>query len=64
MSFNASLFFTALGLACVLEALPWVLAPEKAREALRLLLQQKPEHLRLGGLALLAAGVIVAALSR
>ena len=34
MDFNFSLFFMALGLACCIEALPWLVAPRRFREML------------------------------
>ena len=56
MRFQASLFLAALGLACVLESLPWLLGPGRMREALRQLLELPPEKKRVGGFILLWAG--------
>ena len=62
MHFNAAFFFAALALALVLEGLPWVLAPSRTRESLRLLLDLPPHTLRAGGAALIALGILAAAL--
>lgn len=64
MYVNLSLFLTALGLACVLESLPWLLAPGRMRDALRQILELPPEKLRMGGFILLGAGIVLVALSR
>ncbi len=64
MRFQISLFVAALGLACVLESLPWLLGAERMREALRQLLELPPEQLRVGGLILLGVGLSLVALSR
>ncbi|WP_077073215.1 DUF2065 domain-containing protein [Mailhella massiliensis] len=64
MNFNFSLFLAALGLACFLEALPWVLSPAKTREALRMLLSLSDGQLRNGGILLLALGLLVCAAGR
>lgn len=64
MRFHVSLFVAALGLACVLESLPWLLAPDRMREAMRHLGQLPPEKLRLWGFALLGGGLILVSLSR
>lgn len=64
MQFNFPLFLMALGLACVLESLPWLLAPDRMRGALRQLLELPPETLRVWGLFLLGAGIILVVLSR
>lgn len=63
MNFNFSLFFATLGLACVLEAMPWVLSPAKTREALSFLLTLSDEQQRMGGIILLAFGILVCAVS-
>ena len=62
MHFNAAFFFAALALALVLEGLPWALAPSRTRESLRLLLDLPPQTLRAGGAALIALGILAAAL--
>lgn len=64
MNFNLSLFLAALGLACVLEALPWLISPRKTRETLLELLSLPEETLRKGGIFLLILGVAVCAAGR
>ena len=64
MNFNLSLFLAALGLACVLEALPWLLSPRKTREMLIELLSLPDETLRRGGSVLLVLGVVICAAGR
>ena len=64
MNFNLSLFLAALGLACVLEALPWLISPGKTRETLLELLSLPEETLRRGGIFLMVLGVAVCAAGR
>ena len=64
MNFNLSLFLAALGLACVLEALPWLISPGKTRETLLELLSLPEETLRRGGIFLIILGVAVCAAGR
>ncbi len=64
MNFNLSLFLAALGLACFLEALPWLVAPKKTREALIALLSLSEGRLRGGGIVLLAVGLLLCAAAR
>lgn len=64
MRFHLSLFVAALGLACVLEALPWLLAPERMRATLRHLGRLPAEKLRVWGFVLLGGGLILLSLSR
>ena len=64
MNFNFSLFLAALGRACVLEALPWIVSPRKTRETLMELLSLPEETLRRGGLFLMVLGVAVCAAGR
>lgn len=64
MNFNFSLFLAALGLACVLEALPWIVSPRKTRETLMELLSLPEETLRRGGIFLMVLGVAVCAAGR
>ncbi len=64
MNFNLSLFLAALGLACVLEALPWLISPRKTRETLIELLSLPDETLRRGGIFLMVLGVMVCAAGR
>ncbi len=54
-----SLFLTAIGIACILEALPWLIAPQKMISFLiELAHSMKPENLRYWGLALLMMAVL------
>ena len=64
MDFNYSLFFMALGLACCIEALPWIIAPQRFREMLHKLGELPAEQLRTGGLLTLAFGLAVCATGR
>ena len=64
MNFTFSLFLAALGLACVLEALPWLISPRKTREMLLELLSLPDEALRRGGILLMILGVAVCAAGR
>ena len=59
MSFTGSLFFSALGLAFILEALPYTLFPERMRQVLQSLGEEGASGLRRMGLFSLAAGVVV-----
>ena len=64
MTFNHTLFLAALGLACVLEALPWLISPRKTRETLLDMLSLPEETLRKGGIVLMILGVAVCAAGR
>lgn len=55
---------TGLGFACILEALPWLLAPLKMRDFLLRLAEMPGEHLRNYGIFLLALGVFLVWLAR
>ncbi len=59
INFNFTLFFTAFGLACFLEALPYLLAPKKVREALSFLLEQDDEVIRMYGICVLLFGLLI-----
>ena len=59
MEFNSKLFFSALGLAFILEALPYTLFPERMRQVLQTLGEEGASGLRRMGLFSLAAGLIV-----
>ena len=63
-TFQWSLFLTALGLALVLEGLPYFLSPETVKKMATLLPQLPNSNLRLFGLLGMAAGVALVALSR
>ncbi len=59
MDFNFSLFFTALGLAAVIESLPWLIGPKSMRKFLETLSETGDEALRMYGASLLVIGVII-----
>lgn len=59
MSFDSTLFFSALGLAFILEALPYVLFPDKMRQVLQTLGEEDAARLRRMGLFSLSAGLLV-----
>jgi len=54
MEFNSKLFFSALGLAFILEALPYTLFPERMRQVLQTLGEEGASGLRRMGLFSLA----------
>lgn len=64
MNSNLSFFLTALGLACVLEALPWLIAPNAMREVLEYIRQNDYMNMRYWGIGLLVVGVFLVWLAR
>lgn len=64
MKFDLEVFLAALGLAMVLEGLPYFISPSFIKTAARRLLDFNPLALRLMGLAIVAAGLAVVALAR
>ena len=64
MHFNLTLFLSALGLACVLEALPWLISPKSMQNTLVRLAELPAERLRSGGFLLLALGLLLCAAGR
>lgn len=62
--FQWHLFLTALGLALVLESLPYFLSPETVKKLGAILPQIPSSNLRIYGLLGMAAGVALVALSR
>ena len=64
MNSNLSFFLAALGLACVLEALPCLIAPKAMQEALEYIRQIDHGYIRYLGLGLLAVGVFLVWLAR
>ncbi len=56
MQFNFSLFLTALGLALVIEGVPYFLFAEKMPRFLVLLASQGPQPLRIVGLMAMLLG--------
>ena len=59
MHFDWKLFLTALGLAFILEGLPYFLAAEKMPEVLRALSERRPGELRSLGITAILAGLLV-----
>ncbi len=60
MEFNWRFFLTALGLAFVLEGIPYFLFAEKMPPVLRALAEREPGQLRrLGGMAIVAGLAVV-----
>ncbi len=59
MQFDWKLFLTALGLAFILEGLPYFLAAEKMPEVLRALAERRPGELRGLGLTAMLAGLLL-----
>lgn len=57
MHIDWKLFLTALGLAFVLEGLPYFLAAEKMPEVLRALSERRPRELRALGMTAMLAGL-------
>jgi hypothetical protein len=57
MQFDWKLFLTALGLAFILEGLPYFLAAEKMPAVLRALAERRPGELRGIGMSAILAGV-------
>ncbi len=58
-NFNFSLFFTALGLAFVIEASMWLISPKSVKEAFQFLLTQSDDVLRSFAATLLIIGLLV-----
>ena len=54
-----SLFFSALGLAMVLEGLPYLVSPAAVRRYLQMLLQTRDGVLRVMGFSLMALGLLI-----
>jgi len=59
MQFDWKIFLTALGLAFILEGLPYFLAAEKMPEVLRALSARRPGELRGLGLTAILAGLLL-----
>ena len=59
MHFDWKIFLTALGLAFILEGLPYFLAAEKMPEVLRALSERKPRELRVLGMTAMLAGLLL-----
>jgi len=59
MGFNWKLFLTALGLAFILEGLPYFLAAEKMPTVLKALSERKPGELRALGFTAILSGLVL-----
>ena len=64
MHFDISLFLYALGLSAVLEALPWLISPDKMREAVMHLADLSPAQIRAVCLVMLGLGRLFCAAGR
>ncbi len=64
MKFQFNIFIAALGLALILEGLPYFLGPEAAKRMVIKLAGLRASVLRGLGLALIGAGLLLVALSR
>jgi uncharacterized protein YjeT (DUF2065 family) len=64
MNFQFDIFLAALGLACILEGLPYFLAPGAVKRMMIHMLEAKPASLRMIGLTSMVAGLILVALAR
>jgi len=64
MQFKMNIFIAALGLALILEGLPYFLGPEAVKKLVSKVLELQPSYLRFFGLAAIIAGLALVALSR
>ena len=64
MNFDWSLFFLALGLAFLLEGLPYFILAERMPSILLTLASRPPRALRVLGLTSMISGVLLVALGR
>lgn len=64
MNFDWPLFFVALGIAFVLEGLPYFLLAERMPTILAILASRPPKALRVLGLTAMILGVLLVALGR
>lgn len=64
MDFNFALFFMALGLAVTLEAMLWLIAPERMHELALKIALIPVERLRGGALAMLVIGLLICTAGR
>ena len=64
MKFQLNLFLAALGLALVIEGLPYFLAPDTVRRMAVRMQELPASTLRLIGLLSMVGGLVVVALSR
>ncbi len=59
MNFDVELFLCALGLAFIIEGLPWTLFPEAMRKAMLFMTVSPSLHLRRMGLLGIVAGLLI-----
>jgi len=64
MKFQFNIFLAALGLALILESLPYFLAPEGVKKLLERIRDVNPSLLRYMGIFGIAAGLTLVAVSR
>ena len=64
MKFQINIFIAALGLALIIESLPYFLGPESVKKLVSKVLELPPRMLRFFGLAGIVAGLTLVALSR
>ncbi len=64
MRFQWNIFIAALGLALILEGLPYFLGPEAVKKFVGKVLELQPSTLRFFGLTGIIAGLTLVALSR
>jgi hypothetical protein len=64
IAFDWRILLTALGLAFILEGLPYFMLAERMPEVLRTLAERRPRTLRLMGMAAIALGLSVIAVAR
>lgn len=64
MNFNAELFFCALGLAFIIEGLPWTLFPQGMRRVLLALAEGPLSGFRRMGLCAVGLGLLIIWLAR
>ena len=64
MTFDFQLLLAALGLALILEGIPYFLWSEKMPEYLKFMSERPPSTLRRMGLAAILAGLLFLALAR
>ena len=64
MHFQWKIFIAALGLALILEGLPYFLGPEAVKGLMSKVLELPPKYLRAFGFTAIIAGLALVALSR
>lgn len=64
MNFNHQLFLAALGLACIMEALPWILCPRRMMDSIRKMAELSDDSLRFSGLILLIGGTVLCLIAK